>query len=464
MKNNKKWQYSFLTVNHGEQIHLLAKLVSPEKESSESVTPINLCLVIDCSGSMYGRKLMETMRSVGMIIANLENGDFISVVTFSDNVNTLIPPQKITSDRSHLLEAVKMVHASGSTNLSGGLLLGMEHLARSQTEDSINRLLILTDGCANRGITHADKLVSLTKSARQQNDITTTTLGFGLDFNEDLLIGMANSANGNFYFIQNADDAPKMFSEELHGIQQVVAQNIVAEIIPNEKFVNSVDQISSYPYFLKENNLSIEMGDAYAGEEKKILVSLNGKAIEKLKDEKLAEIKIRMTEIGEEKIQSKEIVQAIFLSDTAGDGETKVEVLQELALQESVKERSEAMEDMGAAIKHADAKSAEKAAKRLKSVADKLEELPDDVKNEVIENEIKELREQAEELLNAAQKSGEDLMGKTMKIRKLTATSTQSIARSKLNKHLKNGSIKDKAFKKMMDKLDKKDQDGDKQK
>lgn len=461
MKKKHKWEHSLITVSQETTVHLLIKLQAPVKEYEDVSTPINLCLVLDRSGSMAGDKLQETIESVKMIIANLRNDDILSVVIFGDLVNTLIPPQKVTSSRDHLLKAVEGIKAAGSTNLSGGLLMGIEHLNKSKTDDSINRLLLLTDGCANAGITDPKKLVNLVRSAKQENSIITTTLGFGEEFNEDLLIEMANSATGNFYYIQNVDDAPKFFSEELHGIQQVVAQNIVVEIQPETKIVEKIEQTSSHVEYMNNTNLFVELGDAIAGEEKKILFAMEIPKIKKQKNAKIAQIQIRMVEITEDKVRTTKMEQDVFVnSEDEGNedfAQMKVEILQELALHESVKERHDALDDMGKAIKHADPKSAEAAAKRLLAVAGKLAALPDNIRNKVIEDEIKDLRQQADALIKAAEGKDDSLTDVTQKIRKLTATNTMSIARSKLKKHHDSGSIKDKAFKTMLDKLNKKD-------
>ena len=462
MKNDNEWKYFFVTVEQNEQVHLLIRILAPEKANAEVSPQINLCLVIDRSGSMSGEKLHETVQSVKMIIANLKNDDILSVVTFNDDAQTLIPPQKVSVDRAPLLKSVNMIYAEGSTNLSGGLLKGVEHLCQAKTENSINRLLLLSDGCANRGITDDDKLIHLAKSAKQQHEITTTALGFGMAFNEDLLIAMANAATGNFYFIQNVDDAPKMFSNELHGIQSAVAQNITVELKP--KSVSKILQVSSHPEYTKEGSLFIELGDACAGEEKRMLLTLSGYDNNKKKE--LAEMKIIMMEIADDKVVSKSIVQNIFLggdSTVKGDeSPMKLEILQELALQESVKLRKKALNDMKEGIATNNSERVEAAAKRLKAAADKLAALPDDIRTQVIEDEIADLNRQAEALLNAAAAQDGSLTTATIKIRKLTATTTMSIAKSKLKKHFEAGDIKNKVYKKMMKHLDKENPDSKK--
>ena len=89
----------------------------------------------------------------------------------------------------------------------------------------IHRVLLLTDGLANVGVTDPNVLIA---TARQKAEagVVTTTLGFGTNFNEDLLIGMAQAAGGNFYFIQTPDEAEEVFRIEAESLASVVAQNL----------------------------------------------------------------------------------------------------------------------------------------------------------------------------------------------------------------------------------------------
>lgn len=115
------------------------------------------------------------------------------------------------TDKAKIQAAIGKIRTRGITNLSGGWLMGCDRVQSQQSSEKLNRVLLLTDGLANRGITEPQVLI---KTAREKAEagIITTTLGFGDYFNEDLLIGMAEAAGGNFYFIQSADDAANVFN------------------------------------------------------------------------------------------------------------------------------------------------------------------------------------------------------------------------------------------------------------
>jgi Ca-activated chloride channel family protein len=133
------------------------------------------------------------------------------------------------------LEAALAAIAPGrSTNLSGGWLKGAEVLRGLPARKGPRKVLLLTDGLANVGITDPEALVAL---ARQAGDdgIGTTTIGFGLDFDEVLLTRMAQAGGGNAHFAETPEDAPGIFAQESEDLVQLVAQNVSVEIRPREQ-------------------------------------------------------------------------------------------------------------------------------------------------------------------------------------------------------------------------------------
>src|SRR5205823_1171648 len=121
-------------------------------------------------------------------------------------------------------EALATITPGGSTNLSGGWLKGLEQL-RSAPADSARKVLLLTDGIANVGIIDRGALAALAGSA-QADGIGTTTIGFGEDFDEDLLTAMADAGGGNAHWAETPDAAPGIFATEFDGLTRLVAQNV----------------------------------------------------------------------------------------------------------------------------------------------------------------------------------------------------------------------------------------------
>lgn len=233
---------------------------------------LNLSLVIDRSGSMAGAALRHALEAAQAVIDLLEPDDMISVVAFDDTIMTVIQPQHPT-DKKAIKDKIRGIRAGGATNLSGGWIEGCKHVKAKYDAQKLNRVLLLTDGEANEGITNP-KVLTKTAAEKMEEGIVTTTLGFGSGFNEDLLIGMARAANGNFYYIQSTDEAAQVFSIELESLKSVVAQNLTATLTL-EPGVTVGDVLSLAKTETKGNQTTLTLGDVYEGEDKLLGLTLN---------------------------------------------------------------------------------------------------------------------------------------------------------------------------------------------
>lgn len=225
--------------------------------------PVNLALVIDVSGSMAGSPLKHAIRASQSLVDELDDGDTLSVVVYDDHVRTLIEPTGV-KDREALKQKIGGIQAGGLTNLSGGWLKGIEHVKARASADVVSRVLLLTDGEANVGMTKNDVLIK-TAAKHAEEGVPTTTLGFGRGFNEDLLLGMARAAGGNFYFIQSTDDARDVFNFELQTMKAVAAQNLSVTLKPAPGV-----QLEGVLSLHRGGNtgLTLELGDVYEDEDK----------------------------------------------------------------------------------------------------------------------------------------------------------------------------------------------------
>lgn len=253
---------------------LVEVILSFKGETTSSATrrPLNLSLVIDRSGSMAGQPLRHAISAAQKLVEQLTPEDYLSVVIYDDTADTIVPSQQV-SDRQAIKSIIGRIRAGGCTNLSGGWLLGCDLVKSRQSVEYLNRVLLLTDGQANSGIVDPQILINTARQQAEQG-IITTTLGFGSYFNEDLLIGMANAGNGNFYFIQSPDDAADVFRIELESLLAVAAQNLTVTLQP-EKGVEIGQILNNYRTSIDGNNLEIYLGDVYETEPKLLAVELN---------------------------------------------------------------------------------------------------------------------------------------------------------------------------------------------
>ena len=230
-----------LPVGEVTSLPVLIRLTAPTVPQMAR-KPLNLCLVIDRSGSMANEKLRHTIASAKFVVERLAATDLLSVVQFDERVKVVIPPGPVT-DRAHLCRRLDGIHAGGQTNLSGGWLRGAACVRERQAPDYINRVILLTDGQANHGITDPAVLVKHAAELTEEG-ITTTTIGYGEDFNEDLLTALADAGRGNAYHVETADQAPTIFARELEGLLAIAAQNVRVTFTPSG-LVRRVDLCST---------------------------------------------------------------------------------------------------------------------------------------------------------------------------------------------------------------------------
>ena len=187
------------------------------EEQTQPQGPMNLCLVIDRSGSMAGPKLDTAKKSCTDIFRRLGPGDLLTVVTFDDDVAVIINPQTPKMDVEAKINAIR---PGGTTNLSLGWYQGLLELQTHMSESHYNRLFLLSDGQANAGETKRSVFSDTATRARDVG-ITASTIGIGDDFQEDLLEAVASSSGGRFWNISESD-IEDIIEEEFEGARTVI--------------------------------------------------------------------------------------------------------------------------------------------------------------------------------------------------------------------------------------------------
>ncbi len=187
---------------------------------------INLCIVIDRSGSMVGEKLELAKKSCVDIYESLNPSDRLTVLAFDDQVLSVVNPQ---TPPNLIKERIMALDLGGSTNLSKGWYLGLLELQTYTTDKHINRLILLSDGKANAGEQKPSTLGAESSRARNELEITTSTIGIGTDFQEDILATLANESGGRFWFIGEAR-IEDIIKEEFSGALSVLLERPRIEI------------------------------------------------------------------------------------------------------------------------------------------------------------------------------------------------------------------------------------------
>jgi Ca-activated chloride channel family protein len=191
-------------------------------------TPMNLCLVIDRSGSMEGPPLEYVKQACTYVVDMLGPNDVLSIVTFEETVDVLMPPQRVTN-KELIKSGIQRLMPGNTTNIYDGLVLGAQQVMQVMDPTRATRMIVLTDGDPTAGIKDFSSLIGQAGEIRQKG-ITVTFLGFGPDYNEELLAGMAKRAGGNYYYIPQPQMIPDVFRTELDKLMTAVARNVRIEI------------------------------------------------------------------------------------------------------------------------------------------------------------------------------------------------------------------------------------------
>jgi Ca-activated chloride channel family protein len=193
-------------------------------------TPLNLCLVIDKSGSMEGLPLEYVKHACAHVVDLLSPEDVLSIVTFEEIVELLMPPQKVTNKQA-IKDGIATLTPGNTTDLHGGISLALQQVTQFMDPSRATRMVVLSDGDPTAGVKDFGSLVQFASDIKQRG-VTMTFLGFGPDYNEELLAGMAKRSGGNYYFIPQPQMIPEIFRTELQKLMTVAARNLNLTLKP----------------------------------------------------------------------------------------------------------------------------------------------------------------------------------------------------------------------------------------
>ncbi len=258
-------QTAVLAGSHADRYMVVE--VSAESVEPVARRPVHLSVVMDTSGSMSARgKLGYARAAIQELVGLLGPDDTFSLVTFDDHAEIVFESGLV--DEPQLLQRrIGQIQTGGGTNLQAGLTEGLRQVTHT-TGAGVRRVVLLSDGNANTGITDPHRLRAEAAS-RVQAGVTVSAMGLGLDYNEDLLAAMSDAGGGAYRFVDQPGTLASMFNEELQQMSTVVAsQTRLSLDLPGDV---SIQEVYGYEMTRTDTGYTIFLGDLHGGQTKKLV-------------------------------------------------------------------------------------------------------------------------------------------------------------------------------------------------
>lgn len=201
-------------------VYLLVDLIPPSHKSQTQL-PLNLCLVIDRSTSMKGKRLQNVKKAVDMIVEKMAGNDILSIVSFSDRAEVVVPSEQIQDKRS-ISSKVRSIFPSGGTEIYQGLYAGYKELIQHNLSGYTNHLILLTDGH-----TYGDsqQCLDLSEQAAEKG-IGFSAFGIGSEWNDVFLDELVSPSGGQSGFIESPESVIEFLQKRIKGLGQIFARNV----------------------------------------------------------------------------------------------------------------------------------------------------------------------------------------------------------------------------------------------
>jgi Ca-activated chloride channel homolog len=257
---------TLVLANAGSELGIRVRITAHDLPAAKRPA-LDLALVLDTSGSMEGPPIEALRASARELAAKLRDGDHLSVVVFHSKSEVLVPNVAVSpANRTTIDRAISNIHATGTTDLFGGLSLGLAQLTAGIMPNGINRIVLLSDGVPN-----SSAALPQTVAMIRQAGVSVTSLGFGIDYDTTLMTQIARDTGGAFHYLEQADQVAKVFDAELVKMKSSVARNLQLEIEPGPGVT-----IAAMPGLVvgADGKLYAAIGDLPAGETRDLMIPI----------------------------------------------------------------------------------------------------------------------------------------------------------------------------------------------
>ncbi len=223
----------------GTNCQLLKIGIKGKEIASENRKDANLVFVVDISGSMgSGNRLGLVKKALRMLVDELNQNDRVGIVVYGSRGEVRLEPTSI-QNKQRIISAIESLRTAGATNAEEGIMLGYKMAQQNFDSRKINRIILCSDGVANIGNTGADQILKQIKKYADQG-ITLSSIGFGMgNYNDILMEKLGNKGNGSYAYVDDINEAHRIFVENLTGNLQVIARDVKIQVDFNPQVVRS---------------------------------------------------------------------------------------------------------------------------------------------------------------------------------------------------------------------------------
>jgi Ca-activated chloride channel family protein len=278
-----------VALERDDEITVMLDITAPAMDVDQARPAATVQVVLDRSGSMSGERLEAAKLALMRLVDRLEPTDNFGVVAFDDDASVVVAAGPMT-DKASARMAIAGVCAWGGTNLSAGYFRGLQE-ARRVCGPAGATLMIVSDGEANEGIIDPEQLAGIAARAQQQA-ITTTTIGIGLGYDELLLAAISTGGAGNHAFAEGADDAGPVLAREVAGLLSKTVQAATLRVTLADAVSITLDEVDR-PMLIQGRVATAELGDLWAGEQRKLMLRFTVPAVAALGLAQIASLELR---------------------------------------------------------------------------------------------------------------------------------------------------------------------------
>jgi len=321
-------------------VYLRLNLKSLVGAKREKRTPINAAIVVDRSGSMQGERIAAAKEGARVALKRLAPDDKVALVSYNHEVDVMSPAAPLSNARERLIEAIDGLRAGGTTALYAGVKEGGRQVEAYLSDNAVNRVILLSDGLANVGPSTPGELAELGRKLASKG-ITVSTIGLGLEYNEDLMQRLAAASDGNHVFVERPSDLAEIFEREFGDALSVTARDITIIIECKAGFVPK--RILGRDGTIDGDKITLKLNQLQADNERYVVVELAAANAHAEGAADVADVRVTYTDLDSGKAAEARARPTVRFSDDTKEVEASLnkpvmsQVTQQIATESSEK-------------------------------------------------------------------------------------------------------------------------------